>query len=86
MRCTLAPIAVAFLQDMIDRIGVGPTFTFFGCLCSLSGVLFVIERRWGMKGRLQRPDDDDDDFHFKDLSLLEIVIQISPHDFTVAVN
>lgn len=39
-----------------------------------------------MKGRLQRPDDDDDDFHFKDLSLLEIVIQISPHDFTVAVN
>ncbi|KUJ17405.1 multidrug resistance protein [Mollisia scopiformis] len=54
VRCTLAAIAVAFLQDIIDRIGVGPTFTFFGCLCSLSGVLFVIERKWGMKWRLQR--------------------------------
>ncbi|KAE8443092.1 hypothetical protein EG329_002336 [Mollisiaceae sp. DMI_Dod_QoI] len=54
VRCTLAAIAVAFLQKMIDRIGVGPTFSFFGCLYSLSGVLFVIERKWGMKWRLQR--------------------------------
>ncbi|KAH7370028.1 major facilitator superfamily domain-containing protein [Rhexocercosporidium sp. MPI-PUGE-AT-0058] len=54
IRWTMAAISVAFLQHMIERIGVGWTFTFFGCLCSFSGVLFVVERELGMKWRLER--------------------------------
>jgi hypothetical protein len=50
----LAAIAVGFLQDMIDRMGVGWTFTLLGSLCSLSGILFVVERQRGMKWRLER--------------------------------
>jgi hypothetical protein len=50
----LAAIAVAFLQDMIDHMGVGWTFTLLGSLCSLSGTLFFVERQKGMKWRLAR--------------------------------
>jgi hypothetical protein len=39
---------------MINRIGVGWTFTLLGSLCSLSGILFVVERQVGMKWRLAR--------------------------------
>jgi hypothetical protein len=54
VRCTLAAIVVAFLQDMINRMGIGWTFTFLGLLCSLSGVLFAVERQKGMEWRLAR--------------------------------
>jgi hypothetical protein len=54
VRCILAAISVAFLQDIIDRIGVGWTFTWLGSLCSLSGILFIVERHEGMKWRLAR--------------------------------
>ena len=30
VRCTLAAVAIAFLQDMIDVMGIGWTFTFMG--------------------------------------------------------
>src|ERR1700712_3788201 len=33
VRCTLAAIAVSFLQDMIDAMGIGWTFTLMGGLC-----------------------------------------------------
>ncbi|KAL2069215.1 hypothetical protein VTL71DRAFT_15553 [Oculimacula yallundae] len=54
VRCTMAAISIAFLQEMIDRIGVAWTFTFFGLLCSFSGVLFVVEREMGMQWRVKR--------------------------------
>lgn len=54
VRCTLAAVAVAFLQPMIDRAGIGWTYTFFGCLSALSGVLFFVEKKLGMKWRLSR--------------------------------
>jgi hypothetical protein len=50
----LAAIAVAFLQDMINHMGVGWAFTLLGALCSLSGILFLVERQKGMEWRLAR--------------------------------
>ncbi|PGH18221.1 hypothetical protein AJ79_00559 [Helicocarpus griseus UAMH5409] len=59
VRCTLAAVTVAVLQQMIDKIGAGWTYTFFGCLCSISGFLFIMERKMGMKWRLRRLENDE---------------------------
>jgi len=42
VRCSLAAITVSFLQDTIDAMGIGWTFTFMGglCLCAL-GLFFI---------------------------------------------
>jgi hypothetical protein len=53
VRCTLAAIAVSFLQDMIDAMGIGWTFTFMGGLCVVAlGLFFVDYHRgtsWGQR-------------------------------------
>ncbi|KAI4127314.1 MAG: hypothetical protein LQ338_003274 [Usnochroma carphineum] len=43
VRCALAAIAVSFLQDLIDGIGIGWSFTFLGGLCSVAMGLFGID-------------------------------------------
>ena len=47
VRCALAAIAVAFLQDMIDAMGIGWTFTFLGGLCLVAVGLFYVDYHKG---------------------------------------
>ncbi|KAL8720433.1 MAG: hypothetical protein Q9225_002691 [Loekoesia sp. 1 TL-2023] len=53
VRCSLAAIAVSFLQDLIDVTGIGWTFTFLSGLClvatGLFGVDFVKGTSWRQK-------------------------------------
>lgn len=51
MRCSLAAIAISFLQDMIDACGIGWTFTFMGGLCFGAAALFLIDYHRGMVWR-----------------------------------
>lgn len=51
IRCALAAIAVAVLEDMMGRIGVGWTFMLLGFGAMGSGVLYWVDRQWGMKWR-----------------------------------
>jgi hypothetical protein len=51
VRCGLAAIAVAFLEDMIQAIGIGWTFTFLGALCGAVLGLFGVEYVKGMEWR-----------------------------------
>jgi hypothetical protein len=51
VRCGLAAIAVAFLEDMIQAIGIGWTFTFVGGLCFAVLGLFGVEYCKGMEWR-----------------------------------
>lgn len=51
IRCGLAAIAVAFLQDMIDAVGIGWTFTFMGSLCGIACGLFCVDYHWGTRWR-----------------------------------
>lgn len=48
VRCGLAAIVVAFLQNLIDAIGIGWTFTFMGALCVMVMGLFFVDYRQGM--------------------------------------
>lgn len=50
-RCALAAIMVSFLENLIDGIGIGWTFTFMGGLCLASTGLFWVDWKWGMKWR-----------------------------------
>ncbi|KAI9847100.1 MAG: hypothetical protein M1837_003218 [Sclerophora amabilis] len=52
VRCALAAVAVAVLQDIIDAINVGWTFTLLGSLCSVSALLYLIDRQHGMRFRV----------------------------------
>ena len=52
VRCTLAATAVAVLQKMIEVINVGWAFTLLGTLCSLSAMLYLIDRQYGMSWRV----------------------------------
>lgn len=51
VRCALAAIAVSFLQDLVDAIGIGWTFTFMGGLCVVALGLFIVDYRWGTSWR-----------------------------------
>lgn len=51
VRCGLAAIVVAFLQNLIDAIGIGWTFTFMGGLCIMVMGLFFVDYRQGMGWR-----------------------------------
>ncbi|KAF7529455.1 hypothetical protein G7054_g9839 [Neopestalotiopsis clavispora] len=51
VRCTFATVAVAFLQEMIDKIGVGWTFTLFGGLFLIAMGLFYVDYCKGMDWR-----------------------------------
>lgn len=43
VRCTMAAVAVSFLQDMLDAMGIGWTFTFMGGLCLVAIGLFLVD-------------------------------------------
>ena len=51
VRCALAAIAVSFLQDMIDALGIGWTFTLMGALCLIAVGLFFIDYHRGTAWR-----------------------------------
>jgi hypothetical protein len=51
VRCALAAIAIAFLEDMIQAVGIGWTFTFLGGLCLVVLGLFSLEYYKGMAWR-----------------------------------
>jgi hypothetical protein len=51
VRCALAAIMVAFLQDMIESIGIGWTFTILGSSNALSTLLYLKDRSSGMAWR-----------------------------------
>lgn len=54
VRCALAATALAVIQPIIDRVGVGWCFTIFGLLGGLCGPLMVWGIRSGGKLRQQR--------------------------------
>ncbi|KAI1414615.1 multidrug resistance protein [Hypoxylon sp. FL1857] len=51
MRCTLAAITVSFLQNLIDTLGIGWTFTFMGGLCLVVVSLFLVDYHKGTQWR-----------------------------------
>ncbi|KAI0478375.1 multidrug resistance protein [Xylariaceae sp. FL0804] len=53
VRCTLAAISIAFLEDIIIACSVGWTFTFIGGLCFVSTGLFGIDYKRGASWRQQ---------------------------------
>lgn len=54
VRCTLAAIAVSFLQQLIDRVGVGWTFTLMGGLSLVATGCFAVDYHFGTVWRQQR--------------------------------
>ena len=53
MRCTMAAIVMAFLQDLIDKVGVGWAFVFMGGLCFIALGLFLVDSHRGAARRQQ---------------------------------
>ncbi|KAH7169908.1 multidrug resistance protein [Dactylonectria macrodidyma] len=51
VRCTMAAVAMAFLQDLIDAVGVGWIFTLLAGLCAISLSLFVLDYHRGTAWR-----------------------------------
>ncbi|KAK3941808.1 MFS general substrate transporter [Diplogelasinospora grovesii] len=47
VRCTLAAIAVSFLQNLLDATGTGWTFTLMGGLCLVAVGFFVVDYHLG---------------------------------------
>jgi hypothetical protein len=47
----MAAITMAFLQDLIDAVGIGWTFTFLAGLCAISLALFVLDYHRGTAWR-----------------------------------
>ena len=54
IRCALSALAVAVLQDIIDGIGEGWTFTFLGLLLLAPIGLNIIIRKKGMVWRVRQ--------------------------------
>ncbi|KAI1661235.1 chloramphenicol resistance protein [Daldinia decipiens] len=54
VRCTLAAITVSFLQNLIDALGIGWTFTFMGGLCLVVLGLFLVDYQKGTRWRQER--------------------------------
>ncbi|OQE43385.1 hypothetical protein PENCOP_c003G04449 [Penicillium coprophilum] len=57
VRGAMAAIAVSFLQDMIDKLGIGWTFTFMGGLSLLASALFWIDYEKGAGWRQMDAND-----------------------------
>ncbi|KAL2213702.1 MFS general substrate transporter [Sarocladium strictum] len=54
VRCTMAAITVAFLQDLIDAVGIGWAFMFLAGLCAIALGLFVLDYHCGTAWRQRR--------------------------------
>ncbi|KAL9633774.1 MAG: hypothetical protein Q9204_003257 [Flavoplaca sp. TL-2023a] len=59
IRCALAAIAVAVLEAVIGQIGIGWTFTLLGFGVLGSGLLYWVDRQWGMKWRTDSGEDNE---------------------------
>ncbi|KFA66679.1 hypothetical protein S40285_09200 [Stachybotrys chlorohalonatus IBT 40285] len=53
IRCSMAAITMAFLEDLLEVAGIGWTFTFMAGLCLIAIALFIIDYRWGASWRQQ---------------------------------
>lgn len=51
VRCALAAIAVSFLQDLVDALGIGWSFTFMGGMCLVAVGLFFVDYHKGTSWR-----------------------------------
>jgi hypothetical protein len=56
IRCTLGAVAVSVIDLMIKAMGVGWTYTVFGCFCLLSMPLLLTEMYLGPRIRKHRRD------------------------------
>ncbi|KAK7949339.1 major facilitator superfamily transporter, partial [Apiospora aurea] len=54
VRCVLSAVFVGILQEMIDGIGFGWTFTILGLLCLVSAAFYYVQLKHGMRWRLKR--------------------------------
>ncbi|KAL8932054.1 MAG: hypothetical protein Q9216_006982, partial [Gyalolechia sp. 2 TL-2023] len=54
VRCSFAAIAISFLQDLIDAIGIGWTFPFLSGLCLVAMGLFAVDFCKGTSWRQKR--------------------------------
>jgi hypothetical protein len=54
VRCTFAAIAISFLQDLIDAIGIGWTLTILSGLCLFAMGLFLLDYCKGTVWRQER--------------------------------
>ncbi|KAL8922889.1 MAG: hypothetical protein Q9172_003363 [Xanthocarpia lactea] len=59
IRCVLAAVAVAVLENVMGRIGVGWTFTLLGFGTLGSGLLYWVDRGWGMRWRTESHEGHD---------------------------
>ncbi|KAK7966607.1 uncharacterized protein PG986_000884 [Apiospora aurea] len=53
VRCTLAAIVIAFMEDMFGAMGIGWTFTFLGGMCVLATGLLLLDYLVGTAWRQQ---------------------------------
>ncbi|KAI1391443.1 multidrug resistance protein [Hypoxylon trugodes] len=58
VRCTFAAITISFLQNLIDAISIGWTFTFMGGLCLVVAALFLVDYQVGTRWRQRSIDSD----------------------------
>ncbi|KAI1322512.1 multidrug resistance protein [Xylariaceae sp. FL0255] len=54
VRCTFAAVLVAFLQQLVDAITIGGTFTLMGGLCIVATLLFLVDFEKGTSWRRKR--------------------------------
>jgi MFS family permease len=54
MRCLLGALGVAFVQQIIDVLGVSATFAMFAGITALLSPLCIVEWYWGMQWRQER--------------------------------
>lgn len=57
MRCTLAAVTIAFLQDLIGAVGIGWTYTLMGGLCGIAMALFCLDYHVGPAWRRKSLSD-----------------------------
>ncbi|KAH8881085.1 major facilitator superfamily transporter [Thozetella sp. PMI_491] len=58
IRCIMSGGALAVLQLMIDSIGVGWCFTFFGLLCGICGPLLLVALKYSPRWRLKSAQNE----------------------------
>lgn len=61
IRCALSALAVAVLQDIINGIEVGWTFTLLGLFMLVPIGLYLVIRKKGMAWRLKKNDSASED-------------------------
>lgn len=60
VRCTLAAIMVAFVDEMIKNLGAGATYLGLAFLVIAFSPLFIANWLWGMQWRLSRAEQENE--------------------------